>query len=191
MIRTTPYFTVAVVLGILSGAAPSLQAQPSPTLTDFWNTNAVWISDANGIGISFWFHYPSAITNGAETWAYYIDGYYGPTGSLKAVTARARSTDGIDWTSDGMVLNVGGAPQRVYESESLLSSDHQVGRADGDGWSATKTLDSPGYLVRGPHAQDINGGTNKAIFRLLINKLHVNTNVKAVTLDVYDETASQ
>jgi len=175
---------------VLFGTARFGQAQ-SPTLTDFWNTKAVWASDSNNIGGSFGFHFISTITNNSEIWAYYINNYYGPTGSIKSATGRARSTDGINWTNDGIVLDVGGVAQKYFQSESLPPADHQVGRADGDGWSAAKTFDATGYLARGPHTQDIPSGTNSALFRLLINKFLAMSNVKAVTLDVYDETASQ
>ena len=92
----------------------------APSLADFWNGNATWVSDSNNIGSSFGFHCLSTIKNGSEIWAYYINNYSSPKGSIKSATGRARSTDGLNWINDGIVMD-GGAPVRPNIRQDKVS----------------------------------------------------------------------
>jgi hypothetical protein len=87
------------------------QAQAAPTLTDFWNGQATWVNDTNRIGSSFGFHFVSILPRDRELHAYYIGHYTAADGRSKLTIARARGADGINWTNDGMVLDVGRAAQ--------------------------------------------------------------------------------
>ncbi|MDB6029165.1 MAG: hypothetical protein JWM68_5388 [Verrucomicrobiales bacterium] len=137
-------------VAIAPGLADRLQAQPSPSLANFWNTNAVWASDSNNIGASFGFHCLAAITNDAGIWAYYIHNYSAPGGLTKSATGRARSTDGLKWTDDGIVMDVGGkdkasatnGPGKIWDDR--LATFPGIWK-DGDIW----------YLVYEGAAEDI------------------------------------
>jgi len=71
-------------------------------------------------------------------------------------------------------LNVGLAEMEVYDSlaskvyQAELMS-HQIGRADGDGWSANVAQDDAGYLIYGPYAANILAGERMAVFRMMID----------------------
>jgi hypothetical protein len=130
-------FALLVIFLITARISP---AQPSPSLTDFWNTNAVWVSDANNIGRPFGFHFLSAITNGTEIWAYYINNHRGTSGTIKSATGRARSRDGLHWLNDGIVMDVGGETKW----DNRLASFPGIWK-DGNTW----------YLVYEGAAEDI------------------------------------
>jgi hypothetical protein len=83
-----------------------VQAGASPSLTDFWNGNAKWVKDAEKIGSDFDFHFVSILAQPHELWAYYIHNYTAPDGKFKMTIGRARGQDGLNWTNDGMVLDV-------------------------------------------------------------------------------------
>lgn len=89
----------------------AVQAQAAPTLTDFWNGQATWVKDTGKIGSSFGFHFVSILPRDHELWAYYINNYTAADGKFKMTIGRARGTDGINWTNDGRVLDVGRAGQ--------------------------------------------------------------------------------
>ncbi len=76
---------------------------------------------------------------------------------------------------------------RSAEAETDLL--HEVGRPDGDGWSASVTVDDPGYLVVGPAATDWGGGAATVDARLMVDD-HTGDEV-VVTLVVFDVTAGQ
>jgi hypothetical protein len=82
------------------------QTQSAPTLDDFWQGKAAWVKDAEKIGSNFGFHFVSIIPNHHDLWAYYIHNYEAPDGKLKMAIGRARGTNGVDWSEDGMVLDV-------------------------------------------------------------------------------------
>ena len=96
--KITPYLATTVFLGF--------QACAGPTLTDFWNGKAAWVKDAGKIGSSFGFHYVSILPGDHNLWAYYIHNYTAADGKFKMTIGCARGTDGINWTNDGMVLDV-------------------------------------------------------------------------------------
>ena len=89
----------------------AVQAQAAPSLTDLWNGQATWVTNASKIGGSFGFHFISILPSDHELWAYYIGHYNAADGRSKLTVGRARGTDGINWTNDGMVLDVGQAAQ--------------------------------------------------------------------------------
>jgi hypothetical protein len=135
---------------ITSGLTSRLQAQSFPSLADFWNTNAVWVSDSNNIGSSFGFHCVATITNDAEIWAYYIHNYSAPGGLTKSATGRARSIDGLKWADDGIVMDVGGKDKASATNGTGKYWDDRLATfpgiwKDGDTW----------YLVYEGAAEDI------------------------------------
>jgi hypothetical protein len=67
---------------------------------------------------------------------------------------------------------------------------HQMGRADADGWSASTSRDGKGYLNYGPYTTLLAAGPHTASFRLMVDN-HTNDNLTVVTLDVFDATAGQ
>src|SRR3954452_6549850 len=87
----------------------AVQAPAAPTLTDFWNGQAAWVKDGGNIGSSFGFHFISIPQSDRELWAYYINNYTAADGKFKMTVGRARGIDGIHWTNDGRVLDVGRA----------------------------------------------------------------------------------
>ena len=80
-------------------------------------------------------------------------------------------------------------PQRWrYEAERDLN--HEVGRADGDGWSASTELDSAGMLSFGPYTRDWGEGGRRAIFRMMIDVAD-ERDEEVVTLDIYDADSDE
>lgn len=86
---------------------------------------------------------------------------------------------------DGLSSNLppGGA---LYQAEAL---NHDVGRADAEGWSATTPLDPPGYLTFGPYEAGVIGGPKTATFRLQIDNVAAGSDVVA-RIDVHDATSN-
>lgn len=78
----------------------------------------------------------------------------------------------------------------VFEAESSNALGHNVGRADGDGWSANTAADASGHMSYGPYATNWGGGSAQAAFYLLVDNNSADDG-KVVTLDVYDVTAGQ
>ncbi len=112
-------------------------AAAAPSLTDFWGGKAAWVKDAEMVGGAFGFHFPSIIPAGDELWAYYIHNHTASDGKSKMGIGRARGTDAINWTDDGMVLDVGGAKssagKAVLAWDDRLTSFPGVWK-DGDTW---------------------------------------------------------
>src|SRR5207249_4043528 len=158
-----------------------------PSLEDFWSGKDTWISDAGGLGHSFGFHALSIIRGNDALWAYYIHNYR-VGGRNKSATGRASSLDGVTWTDDGIVVDVGGAAPWIYQSEA--QPYHATGRAEGDGWSASPSLDQPNFLVYGPYATNIPVGQNSAKFELMIDQ-HVGANDRVAAIEVVDPSSSQ
>ncbi len=76
----------------------------------------------------------------------------------------------------------------VFEGETL-GTEHQVGRAVGDGWEANVGQDNAGYLVSGPETRDIPAGKRMATFRM---KIDVNTgNDRVAAIEVVDAANGQ
>ena len=132
----------------------SVQAQAAPTLTDLWNGQATWVKDTGSIGSSFGFHFVSILPRDQELWAYYIGHYTAADGRSKLTIARARGTDGINWTNDGMVLDVGRATPGTNGNppawDDRLTSFPGVWK-DGETWylvyeGAAEDASSPGDI---------------------------------------------
>ena len=77
---------------------------------------------------------------------------------------------------------------RVYSMSGDLS--HAIGRADGDGWSASTADDQAGALVYGPYATDWGGGSAQAVFALQIDDVGADDRVVA-TIEINDATADR
>ena len=132
----------------------AVQAQAAPTLTDLWNGHAAWVKDTGSIGSSFGFHFVSILPRDQELWAYYIGHYTAADGRSKLTIARARGTDGINWTNDGMVLDVGrampGTNGNLPAWDDRLTSFPGIWK-DGDTWylvyeGAAEDASSPGDI---------------------------------------------
>lgn len=176
-----------------------ITAQSSVTLDDYWEGRAKWTQVATEIPMQvdrpgYQMVFPSMSIQGDEIWAYYManEQYqcYEPNlgQSSHQIVGRARSYDAIHWIDDGVVLHVGGYPSWTYQAQNQLY--HQVGRADGDGWSANTTQDSAGYLCYGPYTTSILSGPMEADYVLRIDNNTLDSNV-VVSLDVYDATAGK
>ena len=115
----------------------AFEAQGAPTLTDFWNGQATWVKDTGKIGSSFGFHFVSILPRDDVLYAFYIGHYTAADGRSKLTIGRARGTDGINWTNDGMVVDVGRAAQATNGAPPLwddrLASFPGVWQ-DGDTW---------------------------------------------------------
>jgi predicted RNA binding protein YcfA (HicA-like mRNA interferase family) len=137
---------VACLIACLSAFAPSLAAadQPpstsvgsKPTLTDLWNGNAAWTPDTDKIGAAFGFHFISILPDNGNLYAYYIQNRTAPDGKLNITVGRAHGTDGVNWTDDGTVLDVG--PARPSTNPIPPSWDDRLASfpaiwKDGDTW---------------------------------------------------------
>lgn len=77
----------------------------------------------------------------------------------------------------------GGQGPWVFEAERDLN--HNVGRAEGEGWSATTALDARGHMSFGPYTSAVAPGPRVASWRLLIDVVAA-TDHAVVTLDVFD-----
>ncbi len=135
--RTFLQIIVAVLL--------ALQSQAGPTLTDFWNGKALWVKDADKIGTNFGFHFISVLRGGTDIQAYYIHNYPATDGRIKMAIGRARGRDGLHWTDDGMVLDVGHPTNGITRGwDDRITSFPGIWR-DGNTW----------YLVYEGAAEDI------------------------------------
>ena len=76
----------------------------------------------------------------------------------------------------------------VFEAETDLV--HQVGRLDGDGWSANVGQDDRGFLTFGPNFTEHGGGPLQATFRLMIDVREA-ANVRVCWIQVWDADANQ
>jgi len=64
---------------------------------------------------------------------------------------------------------------------------HQIGRADGDGWSANVAQDAPGFLSYGPYTTALPAGDQIATWNLMRDNVTAD-NANVVTLDAVDTT---
>ncbi len=64
---------------------------------------------------------------------------------------------------------------------------HQIGRADGDGWSANVAQDAPGFLSYGPYTTALPAGDQIATWNLMLDNVTAD-NATVVTLDAFDTT---
>ncbi|MGC1275367.1 MAG: Calx-beta domain-containing protein [Planctomycetaceae bacterium] len=77
-----------------------------------------------------------------------------------------------------------------FQAESDDVFDHEIGRLDGDGWSANTALDGQGYLLHGEPKTGIPGGWQTATFRLQVDNTIAN-NSRIVRIDVYDANSDR
>lgn len=114
-----------------SSAAVVKIALNGPSLTDFWEGRGKWVKDADQIGRDFGFHFISIHQEDGQLYAYYINGYTAADGRSKMSIGRARGRDGIHWTNDGRVLDVGrSAPE---EWDDRITSFPGIWK-DGGAW---------------------------------------------------------
>jgi len=124
-----------VLMGLLVIVVSTLSARAAspPTLTDLWDAKAAWVRDAEKIGGAFEFHFPSLIRNDRELWAYYIHNHTSKgDGKSRMAIGRARGVDGVNWTDDGKVLDVGG-DGKAGAWDDRIASFPGVWK-DGDTW---------------------------------------------------------
>ncbi|RZU76875.1 glycosyl hydrolase family 43 [Micromonospora kangleipakensis] len=114
---------------------------------------------------------PAFLSLGGERWVYYRS-----IGQFGSVTRRAKVSNE---TNGGWGL--------MFETESMPY--HQVGRPDGDGWSAN-TSDGPGFLAYGPYNNNVVPDWNTGVVKLAIDNVTAGNDLVA-TIDVYDATAGQ
>lgn len=75
-------------------------------------------------------------------------------------------------------------PGLTFQTEE--SAYHQIGRADGDGWSVNVVNDAPGqYLNYGPYTTGLGGGNHSAVFTLQADNVSADNNA-IVVLEVND-----
>lgn len=100
-----------------------------------------------------------------------------------------RFSDGTEnFTRRARLANeLNGGYDRIWEAEGP-NLYHQIGRADGEGWSASTPIDPVAYLVYGPYVTDIPVGENVAVFKMLVDN-NTADNLMVIRLDVYDATA--
>lgn len=95
----------------------------------------------------------------------------------------------VNWLDTSYVLfdnvRVQSVPiaQNIFEAED--STNHLVGRLEGNAWSANVDQDSAGYLMYGPYTTNVQAGANTASFRLLVDNTTAN-NDGVVRIDVFD-----
>ncbi len=177
--------TIFCVLLLVLTVSP---VSPEPArFSDLFTGRAVFrVDDENPPpGADFAMHFISTLRMGDELWAYYINNYRA-AGEWKSTVGLAVSTDGLEFEDRGIVLDIGGAWQWVFEAETDLS--HAIGRLDGDGWSAVTGDDDAGYLCYGPYTTGIPRGDNTASFVLMIDNNSAD-DLPVVNLDVYDATS--
>jgi hypothetical protein len=81
-------------------------------------------------------------------------------------------------------VKLGSVSGKTYEPKSM---GHNVGRAEGDGWSANTGDDAAGHMLFGPYATDWGGGAAEAVFSMMVDNVTASDDV-VVTLDIYDGT---
>jgi hypothetical protein len=71
----------------------------------------------------------------------------------------------------------------LYEAEKP-GLNHEVGKADGDGWVANSIIDKAGYLSTGPFTTILPAGAVSATFRLQSSNNTLSS--KIITIDIYN-----
>ncbi|MCE5199978.1 MAG: hypothetical protein ABFD54_00540 [Armatimonadota bacterium] len=174
----------------------TVTSQAPVTLDDYWAGNAQWTQVTTHVPMNCWQYYemvyPSMIVKGDEIWSYYmaLEAFQPSEPNLSQtahqVVGLAKSTDGVNWVDNGIVVHCGAYPLWNYPAQSLF---HGIGRADGDGWSASTTLDNAGYICYGPYTDSIVAGPMDAVFILQIDNNTLDS-LTAVSIDVYDSTTN-
>lgn len=175
---------LAIVLAV--SAALPMGAGAAPNLDDFWAGTAHWVLDAQNIGSSLSMGVPCMLWVGNQIYCYYDYIIWTPSPG-QIGTKRAHSTDGINWTDDGWALIPGSWLQYSWSAQSLY---HQLGRADGDGWSANMAQDPQGMMCYGPYTTVIPPGPMDGVFQLMIDN-NTSDNANVVYIDVNDATTGQ
>lgn len=75
------------------------------------------------------------------------------------------------------------------ENQSYAASPftHDVGRIDGDSWSANQLQDNAGFMIKGPNETKLPDGSLSATFKIQVDNNTTNNDVVA-TIDVKDNT---
>lgn len=135
-----------------------------------YSQNNVLNQTPGGSGSGFGNDGPDFLTIGGDTYIYFR-GQGGPTSRVRIANE-----------SFGGILH-------SYAADGGAGIYHQIGRSDSGGWSVNVVNDSPGYMVYGPYASNIEVGDNIAVFKMLIdNNSADNSNI--VTLEVNDASTS-
>jgi len=163
----------------------SVPPPPPPDLSDLWDGAAAFVVDPSGPLAWSGFHFPSTWWDGDELKAWYITNSV-VDGVQRSSTALATSPDGVNFTDLGTVMDVGGAWQWSWDTATEL--DHQLGRAEAGGWSASTSLDPSGYLAYGPYVSTLPAGPMTVSFQLMVDNNSAD-NLPVVSLDVFDSTA--
>lgn len=104
----------------------------------------------------------------------------------------------VNWTGTGTLTldSVRQLASPAYEASHTFDANryHQIGRIDGDGWSADPALDSEGYLSHGPYTTSLESGETLGRFILQIptpnHTLEPETRKDVAILEVFDATAN-
>lgn len=140
-------------------------------LTDSCNAGTLYFSDGTSIAVT-------GISN---------------DGAAKFIIFDEKNVTWVKFAvTNGSGLNVGLAEIEVFDSQETKvyqaeSLSHQIGRADGDGWSASTSQDNAGYLIYGPYANDILSGTRIANFRMMIEN-NTSDDALVARIEVNDAT---
>jgi len=95
---------------VAAAAFLAAQTQAAPTLTDFWDGKAAWVKKRRQNRKQFWF--PLCFDSSGRRFAGLLHPQLHGGGREIQNDHRARvGTDGINWTNDGMVLDVSRAAQ--------------------------------------------------------------------------------
>jgi hypothetical protein len=82
-------------------------------------------------------------------------------------------------------------PAKIFEFLAAIDFQHQIGRAESDGWSAAVSQDSPKkFLCFGPYTTTIPQGNRQALFTLMVDN-NTADNKTVISLDVWDATTNK
>ena len=90
--------------------------------------------------------------------------------SASEVSGLLSNTNTLEWSATG---------SSVY---------HQIGRVDGDGWSANTAQDNSSFLIYGPYTTQISVGSNIATWNMMVDN-NTADNSSVVQLEVVDASA--
>jgi hypothetical protein len=156
-------------------------------LADLWAGRARFDLDDNRGQIAWnGFHFLSTVWHEDVLYAYTITNYLaGETD--RAVVGFATSEDGLEFDGQGVVMDIGGAWQWVYEAAD--NPHHSVGREDQGGWAAGVDDGPPNYLAFGPYAV-LPPGPMTVSFELMVDVVDASDD-RVLTLDVFDATSQE
>ncbi|MCA9177385.1 MAG: choice-of-anchor D domain-containing protein, partial [Planctomycetales bacterium] len=126
-------------------------------------------------------------------------GQIGDTSSPVAVSAPMENSEPFvvfecdnplgSFVDNGQVQVALASPKAVFESEGHAFA-HQIGRADGDGWSVNVTDRPNQFLSYGPYAIDVSPGRRTALFSLQIDNNSADQS-HILTIDVVDASSGR